>query len=85
MLILTQCLNESGGNKDACADACAAITECHKRRDAALETIDSKCAASQSAYERCMQANTADPTRCIELLDTFLVCAETATSGSVTA
>eukprot|EP01043_Picozoa_sp_COSAG02_P085100 COSAG02_NODE_22806_length_739_cov_2.906250_1_plen_36_part_01 len=36
MLVLTQCLNDSGGNKDACADACTAIRECHKRRDAAL-------------------------------------------------
>jgi hypothetical protein len=85
LLILTQCLNESGGNKDACSDACTAIRECHKRRDAALLAIDGKCAASQAAYERCMQANAVDPTRCIELRDMFLGCAESATSGPVSA
>lgn len=81
MLVLTQCLNDSGGNKAACADACTAIRECHKRRDAALLAIDGKCAPSQSFYEGCMQANTTDPTRCIDLLDQFLACAESATSS----
>lgn len=85
MLILTQCLNDSGGNKDACADACTAMRECHRRRDAALLAIDGKCGPAQSAYEGCMRASAADPTRCIELLDMFLACAESATSGPVTA
>jgi hypothetical protein len=80
MLMLTQCLNEAGGRKEACAAASAAIRECHKRRDTALRAIDAKCAAPQSAYEGCMQANTTDPTRCIGLLDAFLVCAESATT-----
>lgn len=82
MIVLTQCFNEHGReNKEACAAARVAMQDCHQRREASLKAIDGSCKVPQTAYEACMQASATDPSRCIELLDTFLVCAEAATGN----
>jgi hypothetical protein len=83
LILLTQCLNDNGGQKERCGQAVEAVNACHRRRKATLQVLESNCGEAQSAYESCMEGGGAaggDRGVCIGKLKAFLACAEVATA-----